>query len=142
MKQFIDFTLGTENYAIEIGYVREIIKPLQVMKLLGAPEYIKGVSKIRDQVITIIDLHQKFNLDSATCETGEPRIVILEFGSENVGLFVDDVVEILESNNIESMPSLIHFGIICEIINLEDKIIPVIDIERLFSSEVTQWLNS
>ncbi|MHB8125529.1 MAG: chemotaxis protein CheW [Desulfitobacteriaceae bacterium] len=142
LKQYIDFTLGTENYAIEMGYVREIIKPIKVMKLLGAPNFVKGVSKVRDDMITIIDLHQKFNVDSAACKTGEPRIVILEFVSENIGLLVDDVVEILESDNLENMPSLIHFGIIREILNLEDKIVPILDIERLFSIDVTQWLNS
>lgn len=142
LKQFIDITLGTEDYAIEMGYVREIIKPLEIKKLLGAPEFVRGISKVRNEVITIIDLRQKFNIDLAACQTGEPRIVILEFGSANVGLLVDDVVEILESDKIENMPSLIHFGIIHKIINLEDKIIPIIDIERLFSNDVTQWLNS
>lgn len=58
MKQFIDITLGTENFAIEMGYVREIIKPLEIKKLLGAPEFVRGVSKVRNDVITIIDLRK------------------------------------------------------------------------------------
>lgn len=142
MKQYIEFTLGTENYVIEMIYVREIIKPVDIMKLVGAPEFVKGVSKVRDDVITIIDLHKKFNIDLHTCEAHEPRIIILEFNSENVGLLVDDVVNILEGNNIENMTSLIHFGIIREIMKLEDKILPILDIKSLFSSDVTQWLNS
>ncbi|KUO74673.1 MAG: hypothetical protein APF81_15715 [Desulfosporosinus sp. BRH_c37] len=142
MKQYIEFTLGHESYAIGIGYVREIIKPIKITKLVGAPEFIKGVSKVRNEVITIIDLHQKFNIDSAFCETGESRIIILDFNSENVGLIVDNVVEILESENLESLSSIIHFEIISEIVKLEDRIIPIMNLERLFSNEVTQWLNS
>ncbi|HVJ50810.1 chemotaxis protein CheW [Desulfitobacterium sp.] len=142
MKQYIEFILGIENYVIEMSYVREIIKPVHITELVGVPEFVKGVSKIRDEVITIIDLHQKFNIDSATCEAYEPRIIILEFNSENIGLLVNDVVDILESDNITNVPSLIHHGIIREILNLEDKILPIFDIERLFSSDVTQWLNS
>ena len=142
LKQYIEFTLGTENYVIEMDYVREIIKPLHITKLVGSPEFVKGVSKVRDNVITIIDLNQKFNIDSATCEVNEPRIIILEYNSENVGLLVDDVVDILESDNLENTSSLIHFGIISEIMKFEDRILPILDIERLFSSDVTQWLNS
>lgn len=142
MKQYIEFTLGTENYAVELGYVREIIKPVHIFKLLGASEFVKGVSKIRDDVITIIDFRKKFNIDLSTCIKGEPRIVIFEFGSENVGLLVDDAVEIFECDNIEKVSGIIHFGIVREIAKLEDKIIPILDVECLFSSEVSQWLNS
>lgn len=145
MKQFIEFTLGVEHYAVEMSYVREIIKPVNVMMLLGAPKFIKGVAKVRGDVITIIDLHRKFNVDTATCENGEPRIVILDSSLdkvEKVGLLVDEVLEILESDNIDSIPSIIHFGIIRNIIKLKDNIIPIIDIDRLFSGEVSNWLNS
>jgi purine-binding chemotaxis protein CheW len=142
LKQYIDFILGTEDYAIEMGYVREIIKPVHITKLIGAPEFVKGISKVREDVITIIDLHQKFNVDSANCEADKPRIIILELNSENIGLLVDDVVNILESDSIENIPSLIHFGTIREIVKTDDNIIPVFDIERLFSSDLSQWLNS
>jgi purine-binding chemotaxis protein CheW len=142
MKQYIEFALGTENYVIEMSYVREIVKLVHITKLVGAPEFVKGVSKVRDDVVTIIDLHQKFNIDSVASEAREPGIIILDYNSENVGLLVDEVVNILESDHIENMSSLVHLGIVREIIKVEDRILPLLDIERLFSNEVTQWLNS
>ena len=117
MKQYIEFTLGTENYVIEMSYVREIseiIRPSNITKLVGAPEFDKGVSKVVSKV-----------RNDVISEAHEPRIIILEFNSKNVGLLVDDFVNILESDNIKNMPSLIH-----------------LDLERLFSSDVTQGLNS
>ncbi|HBV88262.1 chemotaxis protein CheW [Desulfosporosinus sp.] len=142
MKQFIQFKLGLNDYAVEMNCVREIIKPVKVIDLLGAPEFVQGIAKVRDGVVTIIDLRKKFVIEPA--DEGEPRIMIFESAkeTEKVGLWVDDVVEILESNSLEKIPNIIHQGTIKEIIKTKDNIIPVLDIEQLFSNEVLSWLNS
>lgn len=142
IKQFIQFKLGLNDYAVEMNCVREIIKPVKVIDLLGAPEFVQGIAKVRDGVVTIIDLRKKFLIEPT--DEGEPRIMIFESTkeTEKVGLWVDDVVEILESNSLEKIPNIIHQGTIKEIIKTKDNIIPVIDIEQLFSNEVLSWLNS
>ncbi len=142
MKQFIQFKLGIHDYAVEMSWVREIIKPVKVTLLLGAPAYIQGIAKVRDGVVTIIDLRKKFNIDPT--DEGEHRIMIFESDSETekIGLWVDDVVEILESNSIEQIPSILHRGTIKEILKTKDAIIPVMDIEKLFSSDILAWLGS
>lgn len=142
MKQFIQFKLGLNDYAVEMNCVREIIKPVKVIDLLGAPEFVQGIAKVRDGVVTIIDLRKKFVIKPA--DEGEPRIMIFESAkeTEKVGLWVDDVVEILESNSLEKIPNIIHQGTIKEIIKTKDNIIPVLDVEQLFSNEVLSWLNS
>ncbi len=142
MKQYIEFLLGNENYAVDMKHVREIVKLVKVTKLMGAPEYVKGISKLRDHVITIIDLRHKFKLDAATLETREPQVVVLEFGSENIGLWVDDVIDILESDNVENIPSVIHCGVVRELVKMENRIIPILDINNLFSSVGAEWLTS
>lgn len=142
MKQFIQFKLGLNDYAVEMNCVREIIKPVKVIDLLGAPEFVQGIAKVRDGVVTIVDLRKKFLI--APTDEGEPRIMIFESAkdTEKVGLWVDDVVEILESNYIEKIPNIIHQGTIKEVIKTKDNIIPVIDVEQLFSNEVLTWLGS
>ncbi|MHB8074962.1 chemotaxis protein CheW [Desulfosporosinus fructosivorans] len=142
MKQFIQFKLGILDYAVEMSSVREILKPVNVTQLLGAPAYIQGIAKVRDGVVTIVDLRKKFNI--APTDEGEPRIMIFEsnLDTERIGLWVDDVVEIQESNSIEQAPSIIHKGIIKEILKLDNAIIPVLDIEKLFSSDIINWLGS
>lgn len=142
MKQYIQFKLGLHDYAVEMNRVREIIKPVKVIELLGAPAYIQGIAKVRDSVVTVVDLRKKFNITPT--DEGEPRIMIFESNSETekIGLWVDDVVEILESNSIEQVPSIIHRGTIQEIIKMTDAIIPVIDVEKLFSKDVLDWLGS
>ncbi|MDP4125933.1 MAG: chemotaxis protein CheW [Bacillota bacterium] len=142
MKQFILFKLGLDNYAVEMSCVREIIKPVKVIELLGAPEFIQGIAKVRDGVVTIVDLRKKFEI--APTDEGEPRIMIFESAkeTERIGLWVDDVVEILENDSLEKVPNIIHHGIIEEIIKTTDSIIPVINVERLFSDDVLTWLSS
>ena len=142
MKQYIQFKLGLDDYAVEMSCVREIIKPVNVIQLLGAPKFIQGIAKVRDGVVTIIDLRKKFVI--APNNEGEPRIMIFESNkeTERIGLWVDDVVEILESNSIEQVPAIIHQGTIKEIIKTEDCIIPVLDVKQLFTNEVMTWLGS
>jgi len=142
VKQFIQFKLGLENYAVEMSYVREIIKPVKVRLLLGAPEFVQGIAKVRDGVVTVVDLRKKFDIDPS--DEGEPRIIIFESEkeTEKIGLWVDDVVEIMESGSLEKVPSIIHHGTIKEIIKTEDDIIPVINVNELFSEDVLTWLNS
>ena len=142
MKQFIQFKLGLHDYAVEMSCVREIIKPVNVIQLLGAPKFIQGIAKVRDGVVTIIDLRKKFVI--APPSEGEPRIMIFESNkeTERIGLWVDDVVEILESSRIEQVPAIIQQGTIKEIIKTDDCIIPVLDIKQLFSNEVVTWLSS
>ena len=142
MKHFIQFKLGLQNYAVEMSCVREIIKPVKVRQLLGAPEFVQGIAKVRDGVVTVVDLRKKFVIEPS--EEGEPRIIIFESEkeTERVGLWVDDVVEILESSSLEKVPNIIHRGTIKEIIKTEDDIIPVIDVKQLFSDDVLTWLGS
>ena len=144
MKQFIQFKMGLNDYAVEMSCVREIIKPVKVIELLGAPEFVQGIAKVREGVVTIIDLRKKFLIKPT--DEGEPRIMIFESDkeTEKVGLWVDDVVEILEveGNSLERIPDIIHQGTIKEIIKTKDNIIPVIDVEQLFSNEVLTWLGS
>jgi Chemotaxis signal transduction protein len=136
MKQFIQFKLGLHNYAVEMNCVREIIKPVNTRQILGAPEFVLGIAKVRDGVVTVIDLRKKFLIEPS--EEGEPRIIIFESEkeTEKIGLWVDDVVEILESDSQERIPDIIHRAAIKEIIKTEDDIIPVIEVGELFSEDV------
>jgi len=142
MKQFIQFKLGLHDYAVEMSSIREIIKPVKITQLLGAPAYIQGIAKVRDSVVTVVDLRKKFEIDPT--DEGEPRIMIFESNkeTEKIGLWVDDVVEILESNTIEQVPNIIYRGTIKEIIKTTDNIIPVLDVNKLFSNDVLTWLGS
>lgn len=140
--QYIQFKIGEDDYASEMSLVREIIKPIKVKKLLGAPDFVKGVAQVRDDVIVIIELHKKFDIQPSTNIGEQGRIIILEIEGDKLGLWVDDVVEILESEMTEKIPSIIYYGLIREILKFENQIIPILDVKQLFSNEVSDWLNN
>lgn len=88
--QLCVFRVGDESYAVDIMRVREIIQPVSVKAVPGAPEYVEGVVALRGAVIPIVDLRRRFGLPKAT-RTRRTKFVICRVGNRHVGLSVDAV---------------------------------------------------
>lgn len=87
------FTIGEEEFAVDIMRVVEILMPQKATRLPKTPDFIEGVINLRGQVIPIIDLRKKFGIESASTTKG--RILLARVGGEVVGLLVDSVKEVL-----------------------------------------------
>ena len=107
--KYLTFTLGREEYGIEILKVREIIGYMAITAVPRAPEYIKGVINLRGQVIPVLDLRSRFEMDTAEI-TDQTCIIVAEINQQgrrfNAGLVVDQVQEVLDiaGDNIEDAP--------------------------------------
>ena len=55
-QEFLTFTLGLEEYAIDILRVQEIRGYDQVTAIANSPPFIKGVINLRGAIVPIIDL--------------------------------------------------------------------------------------
>jgi purine-binding chemotaxis protein CheW len=64
--EFLAFTLGQEEYGIDIQRVQELRGYETVTRIANAPEYIKGVVNLRGIIVPIIDMRIKFNLGTPT----------------------------------------------------------------------------
>ena len=64
--EFLAFTLGQEEYGIDIQKVQELRGYETVTHIANAPEFIKGVVNLRGIIVPIIDMRIKFNLGTAT----------------------------------------------------------------------------
>lgn len=96
------FNVGDIICALKSIEVQEIIKNQEITVVHHAPEYVKGVINLRGQIVTIISMHKKFNLDIPSGgKIGEEQIVIVKMGEESVGLLVDSVDDILLANTDE-----------------------------------------
>jgi purine-binding chemotaxis protein CheW len=62
--KYLTFRLGREDFAIELGRVREIVSLVQIAAVPLAPEYVRGVINLRGQVIPVVDLRRKFGMAS------------------------------------------------------------------------------
>jgi len=104
--QVVSFDIGTEEYAVDILEVQEIIRMVEITPVPKAPYYVEGVINLRGKVIPIIDLRLRFGL-SAADRTKETRIVVVDVSRIIIGLVVDSVSEVIRipSSLVEPPPN-------------------------------------
>jgi len=108
--KYLTFALGKEEYGLEILKVREIIGWLDITALPRTPAYVKGVVNLRGQVIVVVDLRAKFEMEG-TPKTDQTCIIVVEIAHAgrklSIGIIVDRVSEVLEipGENIEDPPT-------------------------------------
>lgn len=103
--QVIIFKLGSEEYAVPINCVQEIIMPQKATRIPKSPDYVEGVINLRGNIIPVIDGKKKFNLkNNLEKQIIDKRIMILELEEETIGLTVDNVNEVINLNVDEIEP--------------------------------------
>lgn len=101
--KYLIFSIGKEEYGIEIRYVIEIVR-IQVITVVPELEnYIKGIINLRGKVIPVMDVRIRFkkeerSYDDRTC------IIVVEIGDISVGLIVDRVSEVLAITEDQIVP--------------------------------------
>ncbi len=100
--QVVAFRLGKEEYAVDILHVQEIVRLLNITRVPRSAKHIEGVVNLRGNIVPIINLHQRFTIESAG-EEEDKRIVVFQFDDFKAGIIVDEVSEVLalNSNDIE-----------------------------------------
>ena len=92
-RQFVTFTLGEQQYCVDIMSVREIRASNVITPLRSAPDYVRGVINLRGTIVPVIDLRTRFALGRTELNQGIVVVVTIE-GRLN-GLLVDGVSDIL-----------------------------------------------
>jgi purine-binding chemotaxis protein CheW len=94
--QIIIFKLGTEEYAVPITCVQEIIMCQESTRIPKSPPYVEGVINLRGQIIPVIDGKKKFNLAAIKKENNlDERIMVIESENQTIGMIVDEVSEVI-----------------------------------------------
>lgn len=89
--EIIEFRLGSENYAFETEYVREVYLLNNFTPIPGLPAFVVGIVNIRGQILSIIDLKSLFNLPLAGL--GElNKIIILKNENMEFGVLADIII--------------------------------------------------
>lgn len=105
--QYVIFSLGEEEYGINISHAQEIIRiPEQITKIPNMPAYIDGVFNLRGKVIPIIDLKKRFDF-AQTERNADNRLLVIDLDNMLVGTIVDNVSEVLmiDDSSIENLYS-------------------------------------
>ena len=141
--QLVVFTLGKEEFGVDISQVREIVRLVQITYLPKAPDFIEGVVNLRGQVLAVIDLAKRIGIKSN--ERGEDtRIIVVEVGDNTVGMLVDSVSEVLRlpSEFVDDVPSLVDTEVpehyIRGVGKLEDRLLVLLDLNKILTPEEFQ----
>lgn len=102
--QYLTFSLGSEEYGIELLKVQEIKGYAPVTPIPNTPSHIKGVMNLRGTVIPIVDLRSKFSMESIEY-TKFNVIIVINVGSKVMGLLVDAVSDVLTVGENELRPA-------------------------------------
>ena len=132
-QQLVVFSLGSEEYALPIGSVHEIIRFTEPRTVASDAAWIRGVIGLRGKIIPIFDLSSRMQLSVGDSEAG--KIVIVESGTGQVGIMVDEVEEVLtvSSDQLEDVPSA-NSDSIEAIAKIEDRLVILLNPEGLFAS--------
>jgi purine-binding chemotaxis protein CheW len=138
-KEFLIFSLGEEQYGIDILKVQELRGYDAVTRVANAPVFIKGVINLRGVIVPIADMRLKFELESAVYDD-QTVVVVLNVAGRVVGTVVDGVsnVQTLTPDQIRPAPgfnSTVNTDYITGIGTIDDRMLILMDIEKLITSE-------
>lgn len=137
-RQFLTFTIGAEEYGVDIMSVREIKGWTETTRLPNTPDYMRGVMNLRGIIIPIFDLRMRFN-HGLTDATAKHVVIILAIGTRNIGILVDTVSDILEttSDAIKPAPERANQSeseCVTGLISHEERMVVLLDLNHLFST--------
>ncbi|TQI81113.1 purine-binding chemotaxis protein CheW [Serratia fonticola] len=145
-QEFLIFTLGNEEYGIDILKVQEIRGYDQVTRIANTPAFIKGVTNLRGVIVPIIDLRVKFAQQDVSYDENTV-VIVLNFGQRVVGIVVDGVSDVLSLTTEQIRPAP-EFAVtlateyLTGLGSLGERMLILVDIEKLLSSEEMSLVDS
>lgn len=137
--EFLSFTLGQEEYGIDIQKVQELRGYDTVTRIANAPAHIKGVVNLRGIIVPIIDMRIKFNLGTPVYDPFTV-VIILNIGGRVMGMVVDSVSDVItlkpeQIRPAPSMGSVLDTEYLMGLGTLDERMLILIDLDRLMSSD-------
>ena len=145
-RELLTFTLGSEEYGIDILKVQEIRGYEAVTTIANAPEFIKGVINLRGIIVPVVDMRVKFNLGSVTYNE-TTVVIILNVANRVVGMVVDGVSDVttLQADQMRAAPEF-GSGLDTQYLQglgtVDERMIILVDIEKLMSSRDMELIDT
>jgi purine-binding chemotaxis protein CheW len=148
--QYLTFVLDNENYALNVGRVREVLELTELTKIPRMPDYMKGVINVRSKVLPVVDLRLKFGMEEAE-ETVDTAIIVTDVspGTDTVTIgcradAVDQVIDI-PPEDIEPAPKVgtrISADFIQGIGKVDEKFIIILNLDQVFAAGELEAVDS
>lgn len=138
-KQFISFTIGDEEYGVDIMAIREIKGWSATTELPNTPPFIRGVINLRGAIVPILDLRARFSTQR-TQASARHVIIVVAVGSRVAGILVDAVADIITvaTGDIQPVPQLDHgsaAGFLTGLVTVDGRMVALLDLDQIFDFE-------
>lgn len=137
--RYLTFSMNDQDYGISVDRAREIVGVLPILPAPEMPPHIRGVVKLREKTIPILDMHLKLGVPEAAC-TDETCIIVADVGTL-VGVVVDTVKEVadIRDEDIEPWPppsaSVEDTKYVMGMCSIDDRATILLDINRIVPGE-------
>ena len=143
--QPVVFRLDNEKYGIDISYVSGIEYEQTIVRVPNSSRNNKGIINLRGEVIPVLDLRTKFNMDNLTAPK-DAELIIVNLPNNKIAIEVDGVEQIhhIDENDIVDMPEIAKSsgaGYFDRVAKLDGKLIIIINPLELLSEEELQAVN-
>ncbi len=135
LREYVVFKIDNEYYGINIKFVENIEKAQSITRVPFAQSYLEGVINLRGNIIPVVNLRERFMMESKDI-TKDTRIIIINFSGYNIGLVVDSSSEVVQfdEENIEKAPKIGNLAkndFIKEVGKENERIVMLIDIKKV-----------
>ena len=135
--EFLAFTMGEEEYGLDILKVQEIrgYETDAVTRIANTPAYFKGVMNLRGVIVPIVDMRIKFNLGTPSYDEFT-IVIVLNLGGKVVGMVVDSVSDVttLTTQQIRPAPDMggvFESDYLIGLGTLDERMLILVDIDKL-----------
>jgi len=147
LNRFLEFSLGSEDYAIPLLMVREVISVPETTPIPKAPPHFLGIMNLRGQVISVVDLRKKLKVDTKKDKEKEEAVIIVDIGSMNIGVVVDSINKVLAFNEDEvcDMPeveSQVNTQYIMGVYKKESSLTVLLDIAKVLDLKDMEYVKT
>ena len=133
----ISFSIGEEQYGVDIMAVREIKGWTEITHLPKQPAYVRGVLNLRGVMVPIIDLRCRFG-QGKTEATPLHIVIVVQVEQRLIGLLADRVLDILafEANQVQPVPQVgrsSRIDFLSGLVTIDGTMIALVDLPNLLA---------
>ena len=139
MNQILTFKVGPESFCVDVHCVTGIDQSPKITSVPLSEKHLLGMMNLRGQIIPVVDLRILFNQDHDK-KTKEQCFIFISTGKGQIACLVDAVYDVVDCSTIKFdqdntlTSSLQKEGYIENVFKLEDKIVFIINVDKIYNS--------
>ena len=130
-REFLTFTLDGSPYAVPVERVREIIRMRPLTAVPRSPGWLLGVVALRGEIVEVVDLRRRLELEAATPDRSSRIIILHGDGDRVTAVLVDRVIEVFRTDVEAILPAEgLDVTSVDEVCRREGEYVSILDLDR------------